>query len=585
MEELMIWSLRVSAMLTLLFAAYYFIFRNNTSFHLRRGLVLIILATCCLSPFLEYKVTKGEPRFIQQVAEQKPVIFKTVPETTPSQQNILTEVDSFSVTYTGIDWQERLSIIYVVGVMISLLALVLQAIKLLYWRYSGEKRLINGVTCVFHPAVSTPFSVSKVIFIPKDHTYTPEIWRIIQHHETTHIAQKHTIDLIFNQICQALLWYNPIIYLIGRELRVLHEALADEAALKSFQLRHYAEALIAVSLNGQQHALGHSFASISTLSKRLKFMNAHKTRLGTTIVAVLFITTYGLGILGWNAIQAQEKPGNDNDKNFGLIIEPTPVNSKDEALQLMRNRLGILPSFIASDKLPPKFEVVLKRLKEVYPDKQIRYQYMQNPASFDYQGTYYKNNSPLYFGELDKNDRKELIQLSLKDSIRIRSTRISSNTMPNYMFDLYELINEFEREVEIELKYIMFYEPSFDRETEVFDEDEVDVKPEPVGGLETFTRAIALDTKLPSHIRKEDLPETIDFTAVVYGGRQISNLNLTTELKGSDRKNKPLYLFFGEVMEDIQNKTRQFYTWKRGVKDGEQVKVRVKISIPTKYMM
>ena len=72
---------------------------------------------------------------------------------------------------------------------------------------------------------------------------------------------------------------------------------------------------------------------------------------------------------------------------------------------------------------------------------------------------------------------------------------------------------------------------------------------------------------------------------VIYGGRQIGNVNLLTELKGSYEDNKETYLFLGELMQEIQNKTRQFYTWKRGIKNNQQVKVRVKISIPTKYMM
>ena len=103
--------------------------------------------------------------------------------------------------------------------------------------------------------------------------------------------------------------------------------------------------------------------------------------------------------------------------------------------------------------------------------------------------------------------------------------------------------------------------------------------------LEAFERAIALDINIPDSLEPEDLPETIDITAVITGGKDLHSVNLVTKIKGQDKKNDDLYKFYGSIIKEIQQKTRSFYSWKRGIKNGKEVKVRMTISIPTKYMM
>ena len=41
--------------------------------------------------------------------------------------------------------------------------------------------------------------------------------------------------------------------------------------------------------------------------------------------------------------------------------------------------------------------------------------------------------------------------------------------------------------------------------------------PEPIGGLEAFGRAIALDVTIPKDLDRSILPKTIDFSAVITG--------------------------------------------------------------------
>lgn len=93
----------------------------------------------------------------------------------------------------------------------------------------------------------TPFSFFHHLFwneaIPLDN---PKGQAILQH-ELVHIRQKHSLDLLFFEIVRALGWCNPFFHLQLRELKLVHEYLADGFALQSVapQPGHIARAVYA----------------------------------------------------------------------------------------------------------------------------------------------------------------------------------------------------------------------------------------------------------------------------------------------------------------------------------------------------
>lgn len=333
-------------------------------------------------------------------------------------------------------------------------------------------------------------------------------------------------------------------------------------------------------------------------------MKTHKTRLRTTILSLAILFTLSAGFISWSSLKGQDSPvrkkvSSDSSQRYSVFEDQLKmmnlrakeegypeVSSREEALEIEKKNISQLrSSFYYIDKVPSRLKERLEKLKEIYPSKDILVQYITEPSSIDYQGTYFDNSAPLYIGQLTYDDKEELANISLRDTARTKSMVHVSKTYPVHFFNAYDYLEEYIASIHAQANYIMFYEVAKERDSEIYDENEVDIKPEPVGGVEAFERAIALDIKVPENLSKADLPESIEFSAVIYGGRQIGNVNLLTELKGSDKKNKEAYLFFGQIIQEIQDKTRQFYTWKRGMKDNQQVKVRVKISIPTKYMM
>ncbi len=52
-------------------------------------------------------------------------------------------------------------------------------------------------------------------------------------HETVHVRQGHTADTLLCELAKAVLWFNPFIYLYARELKRVHEYIADSAMMSA----------------------------------------------------------------------------------------------------------------------------------------------------------------------------------------------------------------------------------------------------------------------------------------------------------------------------------------------------------------
>ena len=79
----------------------------------------------------------------------------------------------------------------------------------------------------------TPHTFFSYIFLNKHKYEAQEIPKEVFIHEQTHAKQRHSIDVLFIELLQVLFWFNPLIYLIKKYIKLNHEFLADQAVLKN----------------------------------------------------------------------------------------------------------------------------------------------------------------------------------------------------------------------------------------------------------------------------------------------------------------------------------------------------------------
>lgn len=106
-------------------------------------------------------------------------------------------------------------------------------------------------------------------------------------HEELHVRQRHTLDVLAMRVMCCIAWFNPFAWLMLKELRAVHEYLADGAVVASHGREGYLGLLYREATGIGYGHITNNFHSIN-IKKRIAMMNKQKTRFGAwKLLAVL----------------------------------------------------------------------------------------------------------------------------------------------------------------------------------------------------------------------------------------------------------------------------------------------------------
>ena len=131
----------------------------------------------------------------------------------------------------------------------------------------------DNVVYVELPGSATAFSFFNLLFINPEATDKNTIIR----HELVHIHQKHSADVIFFEMVRILGWFNPITYLLKKEVRLLHEYIADDVTTNTIQKHEYSMFLIQNSFGTVPNQLANQIFNQSILKMRINMLNKKKS--------------------------------------------------------------------------------------------------------------------------------------------------------------------------------------------------------------------------------------------------------------------------------------------------------------------
>lgn len=118
------------------------------------------------------------------------------------------------------------------------------------------------------------FSFFNLLFIPANAAGKETILK----HEMVHIRQRHSLDILFFEIIQILNWFNPVSYLIKKDIKLLHEYIADELTTnEEIQKHDYALFLIRNSFGAETKQLSNQIFNPSILKQRINMLNKEKS--------------------------------------------------------------------------------------------------------------------------------------------------------------------------------------------------------------------------------------------------------------------------------------------------------------------
>lgn len=111
------------------------------------------------------------------------------------------------------------------------LSLLLSISKIVMLLRSHKVQILHAVKFVVTKAQGTPFSFLDYIFWNENLSLQSEAGQQIFRHELVHVREKHTMDKLFMQTVLVLFWCNPFFWLMRKELRFIHEFIADKKAI------------------------------------------------------------------------------------------------------------------------------------------------------------------------------------------------------------------------------------------------------------------------------------------------------------------------------------------------------------------
>lgn len=127
------------------------------------------------------------------------------------------------------------------------------------------------------------------IFVNEDDYNNGLIENEILTHELTHVRQKHSVDILFVELLLVSCWFNPLLILYKRSIRLNHEFLADEAVIKSCVDVHSYQYLLLEKISLLSNASFASSFNFSVTKKRLKMMTKITTHTMTIAKQLLVI--------------------------------------------------------------------------------------------------------------------------------------------------------------------------------------------------------------------------------------------------------------------------------------------------------
>lgn len=207
-------------------------------------------------------------------------------------------------------WTIVLTILFFIGVVAVLGNVLVSLVRIKKIIKSGSRQEIaGGIDLIITEDDSATFSWMKYIVISREdyHRGCPQILM----HERAHIELRHSWDLLFVDILTSIQWFNPAIWLLKGDLRMLHEFEADDAVLRSgANMKEYQYLLIRKSLGGSGYSLVNNF-NHSTLKQRISMMLNKKSSPLSTWKVLYIVPVIGIFLLAMveRKIEVQqEKP-------------------------------------------------------------------------------------------------------------------------------------------------------------------------------------------------------------------------------------------------------------------------------------
>jgi TonB family protein len=201
-------------------------------------------------------------------------------------------------------WTNVLATLYFLGMAAVLVAILVSSGKMVRLMKGGTAQKLEDCTLVVSGEDIPSFSWGrKVVMSQKDLERNPAILT----HERMHVKCRHSLDLLLFSVFQLLFWWNPLVWIVRTELKLLHEYEADEGVLKEgIDATQYQLLLVRKSVGEERFSLASGFQH-AKLKNRITMMLKNPTSGGMRWAYLALLPILSLAMYACNSPKSQEK--------------------------------------------------------------------------------------------------------------------------------------------------------------------------------------------------------------------------------------------------------------------------------------
>ena len=296
--------IKSSLLLALLYGSFALLLSRETFHRFNRVALLCVLVASLLLPAVQLTLDKPEFIGFQNIGNESVVLYSQASPTLTG-----------SATSDPPDWKQVMYVLYIIGVLASVGIFLFQLFRFWSETKGGTcTRDGHGNTVIIRGGDFAPYSFFHIIIISaSDYEHLREP---ILAHEQAHIRLGHSWDLMLLEIVKTIQWFNPFVYLLGRDLKAVHEYEADNAVLNlGIDAKRYQLLLVTKAVGNRLQTLGNNLSHHS-LKKRIKMMhrnNSNRWQMGKALILPVLMA---LAVVAFAKPKTETLPASENDKIY-----------------------------------------------------------------------------------------------------------------------------------------------------------------------------------------------------------------------------------------------------------------------------
>ena len=334
--------LKSTILLALLYGSFALLLSRETFHRFNRLALLSVLVASLVLPAVQ--LSFNMPAFLNSLLAADSPATIAIGEGTATIAGESSPASEHPVS--ALTWMSVVKAVYFIGVLASFLVFAVQLLR--FWREtkSGLRtKDEQGNTVIIRGGDFAPYSFFHYIIISAaDYERLREP---ILAHEQAHIRLGHSWDLMILQLVTIVQWFNPFVYLLGLDLKAVHEYEADSAVLQlGIDAKTYQLLLVTKAVAGRLQTIGNNLSHHS-LKKRITMMHKKNSNRWLMTKGVILPILMAMAVVAFAKQKTETVPPIPGEEttlslDYNDIIATAPVNDDKDKIY---DTVEVMPEF------------------------------------------------------------------------------------------------------------------------------------------------------------------------------------------------------------------------------------------------